>query len=131
MKKTILVTGGSGYQGVKLIERLIKDNYNVINIDKNLFGNYFIKSKKVRNFKLDINQIRKRLANYFGGNGSNYEWVKSFDIKNATIKQENNFFDSNTFSPLKGFIVAGDHSVYGSIEGAVLSGINASKKILN
>ena len=81
--------------------------------------------------KLDINQIRKRLANYFGGNDSNYEWVKSFDIKNATIKQENNFFDSNTFSPLKGFIVAGDHSVHGSIEGAVLSGINASKKILN
>ena len=34
MKKTILVTGGSGYQGVKLIERLIKDNYNVINIDR-------------------------------------------------------------------------------------------------
>ena len=31
----------------------------------------------------------------------------------------------------KGFIIAGDHSVYGSIEGAVLSGINASKKILN
>lgn len=59
MKKKILVTGGSGYQGVKLIERLIKDNYNVINIDKNLFGNYFIKSKKVRNFKLDINQIKK------------------------------------------------------------------------
>ena len=81
--------------------------------------------------KLDIKQLRKRLANYFGGNDSNYELVKSFDIKNATIKQEANFFDSNTFSPLKGFIVAGDHSVYGSIEGAVLSGISASKKILN
>ena len=42
-----------------------------------------------------------------------------------------NYFDSNTFSPTKGLIIAGDHSVYGSIEGAILSGVNASKKILN
>ena len=81
--------------------------------------------------KVDINQLRKKLVNYFGGNDSNYEWVKSFDIKNATIKQKTNYFDSNTFSPTKGLIIAGDHSVYGSIEGAVLSGVNASKKILN
>ena len=81
--------------------------------------------------KLDINQLRKKLASYFGGNDSNYEWVKSFDIKNATIKQNTNFFESNTYTLSKGFIIAGDHSVYGSIEGAVLSGINASKKILN
>ena len=81
--------------------------------------------------KLDIKQFKRRLANYFGGNDSNYEWVKSFDIKNATIKQNTNFFESNTYSLSKGFIIAGDHSVYGSIEGAVLSGINASKKILN
>ena len=53
---------------------------------------------------------------------------KSFDIKNATIKQKTNYFDSNTFSPTKGLIIAGDHSVYGSIEGAVLSGFNASKE---
>ena len=81
--------------------------------------------------ELDINQLRKKLANYFGGNDSNYEWVKSFDIKNATIKQNTNYCDSNTFSPTKGLIIAGDNSVYGSIEGAVLSGFNAAKKILN
>ena len=47
------------------------------------------------------------------------------------LMQKTNYFDSNTFSPTKGLIIAGDHSVYGSIEGAVLSGVNASKKILN
>jgi len=57
--KTVLVTGGSGYQGVKLIKNLIKDNYSVINIDNNLFGNYFIKHKNVKNYKLDINEIYK------------------------------------------------------------------------
>ena len=59
MKKKILVTGGSGYQGVKLISNLIKEGYSVINIDNNLFGNYFIKNKKVKNYQLDINQIYK------------------------------------------------------------------------
>ena len=59
MKKKILVTGGSGYQGVKLIKKLIDKGYSVINIDNNLFGNYFIKDKKVKNYKLDINQIYK------------------------------------------------------------------------
>ena len=54
MNKKILVTGGSGYQGVKLIKKLIDRGYSVINIDNNLF-----KDKKVKNFKLDINQIYK------------------------------------------------------------------------
>ena len=52
--KKILVLGGSGYQGVKLIRELIKRKYKVINVDKNLFGNYFIKHKNVRNYELDI-----------------------------------------------------------------------------
>jgi nucleoside-diphosphate-sugar epimerase len=59
MKKKILITGGSGYQGVKLIKRLIDENFYVINIDNNLFGNYFINHKNVKNYKLDINEIQK------------------------------------------------------------------------
>ena len=59
MKKKILVTGGSGYQGVKLINILIKERFSVINIDNNLFGNYFIKNKNVKNYQLDINEIYK------------------------------------------------------------------------
>ncbi len=59
MKKKILVTGGSGYQGVKLIRKLIDEGYSVINIDNNLFGKYFIKHKEVKNFQLDINEIYK------------------------------------------------------------------------
>ena len=59
MKKKILVTGGSGYKGVKLINALIKNGYSVINIDKNIFGNYFVKNKKVINFKIDICEIKK------------------------------------------------------------------------
>jgi len=59
MRKKILVTGGSGYKGVKLIHNLIEQGYSVINIDKNIFGNYFIKNKYITNYKLDINEIHK------------------------------------------------------------------------
>ena len=59
MKKKILVTGGSGYQGVKLIKILINKGFSVINVDNNLFGNFFIKNKNVKNYQLDINQIYK------------------------------------------------------------------------
>ena len=81
--------------------------------------------------KLDIALIKKRLSNYFGGNESNYDYVKNFSIKNATIMQRNNFFQSNLQLTHEGFIIAGDHSFYGSIEGAVLSGIKASEKVLS
>ena len=81
--------------------------------------------------KLDIALIKKRLSNYFGGNESNYDYVKNFSIKNATIMQRNNFFQSNSQPTPKGFIIAGDHSFYGSIEGAVLSGIKASEEVLS
>ena len=81
--------------------------------------------------KLDIALIKKRLSKYFGGNESNYDYVKNFSIKNATIMQRNNFFQSNSQPTPKGFIIAGDHSFYGSIEGAVLSGIKASEKVMS
>jgi nucleoside-diphosphate-sugar epimerase len=57
--KKILITGGSGYQGVKLIQNLIKHKYKIINVDKNLFGNYFIKHKNVINYKIDVLDIQK------------------------------------------------------------------------
>lgn len=59
LKKTILVTGGSGYVGTKLIKNLITKGYRVINVDINLFGNYFHKNKNIKNFKININDINK------------------------------------------------------------------------
>ena len=59
MKKKILVTGGSGYKGVKLISKLVEEGYQVINLDINYFGNYFIKNKSVKNYNLNILEIKK------------------------------------------------------------------------
>ena len=59
LNKKILVTGGSGYKGNKLIKELLKKNYSIINVDKNLFGNYFIKHPKIKNYKIDLIDIDK------------------------------------------------------------------------
>ena len=59
MRKKILVTGGSGFKGVKLIKKLIELGYSVINIDKNIFGNYFIRNKYIKNYKLDVNDVQR------------------------------------------------------------------------
>jgi hypothetical protein len=79
---------------------------------------------------LPINTIKKRLSNYFGGLESNYDLVKRFDLKKATIIQKKDFFKQrNTFLDA-GIILAGERVVNGSIEGAVCSGLNASNYII-
>ena len=59
MSKKILVTGGSGYKGVKLIKALVSEGYKVINVDTNIFGNYFINHKNIKNYKADVRDINK------------------------------------------------------------------------
>ena len=79
---------------------------------------------------IPINSIKKRLSNYFGGSESNYDFIKRFDIKRATIIQNKDFFKKRSSFLGEGLIVAGDHTVTGSIEGAVCSGLNASNYII-
>ena len=81
---------------------------------------------------LDIpfNAIKKRLSNYFGGSESNYDLVKRFDIKRATINQNKDFFKQRNSILDGGIIVSGQNTVNGSIEGAICSGLNASNYII-
>ncbi len=66
MKRKILVTGGSGYKGVVLIKKLVEKNFFVVNVDKNLFGNNTVRHKSVKNYNLDISDIRKiKLKNIY------------------------------------------------------------------
>ena len=74
--------------------------------------------------------IKKKLSNYFGGLESNYDLVKRFDIKRATINQNKDFFKQRNSFFDDGIIVSGQNTVNGSIEGAVCSGLNASNYII-
>lgn len=55
----ILITGGCGYVGTKLIPKLLKLNYKIINIDTQWFGNFLPKHKNLNNIKSDISNIEK------------------------------------------------------------------------
>ena len=72
------------------------------------------------------NSIRKKLSKYFGGSEQEYNLIKSFELKKATIKQPSYYFSNNLLTFKNKIIVAGDHTVNGSIEGAVISGINTA-----
>jgi nucleoside-diphosphate-sugar epimerase len=53
----ILITGGCGYVGSVLINKLLNKNYKIINIDKQFFGNFLKQHKNLKNIKIDIQDI--------------------------------------------------------------------------
>ena len=65
----VLVTGGLGFIGSNLIKLLIKQKYNVINIDKISYSSNFYntkefkKNKKYKFIKCDIQNKKKNITN--------------------------------------------------------------------
>ena len=55
----ILVTGGCGYVGSKLIPLLLEKKHKIINIDIRWFGNYLTKHKNLINIKDDLANFEK------------------------------------------------------------------------
>ena len=79
--------------------------------------------------KIDlINGIQRKLSDYYGGEKGDYEYLKYLEIKKGTLRQMPGYFDY----PVKnknGIIYSGESQVNGSIEGAVISGIEAANLI--
>ena len=77
-----------------------------------------------------VNSVQNKLSIYFGGEPNSYEFLKEFSVPKATIFHKTNYFASMPDVKLDNVIIAGDHTTYGSIEGATISGIKAANKII-
>ena len=75
-----------------------------------------------------IQKIRKRLSNYYGGEPGSYDFLRTFSISKATIKQPVGHFERKKIVK-SGLIIAGEQSTNGSIEGAIISGLNAADQL--
>ncbi len=75
-----------------------------------------------------IQKIRKRLSNYYGGEPGSYDFLRTFSISKATIKQPVGHFERKKIVK-NGLIIAGEQATNGSIEGAIISGLNAAEQL--
>jgi len=116
----ILITGGCGYTGSVLTEKLINLNHNVIVIDTQWFGNYLKINKNLKIIKMDIRDIQSinlkniecviHLANIANDPGVELNPLLSWEV-NVLATQR--LIDKAAKSGVKQFIYASSGSVYG------------------
>ena len=75
-----------------------------------------------------IKNIQKRLSNYYGGEPGSFYFLRTLNITKATIKQPVGHFDRQKIIQ-DGIIISGEQVTNGSIEGAIISGLNAADLI--
>jgi|TARA_B110001452_G_C15204127_1_gene417738 nucleoside-diphosphate-sugar epimerase len=116
----ILVTGGCGYTGTLLVQKLLKQNHEVIVIDNQWFGNHLKKHKKLKIIKKDIRSLGSfnfknvktvvHLANIANDPSVELNPNLSWDVNVIATKQ---LIEKCIKFKVKSFIFASSGSVYG------------------
>ena len=116
----LLITGGCGYKGSKLIPSLLKENHEIINIDSQWFGNHLKEHHLLTNVKCDIRDLDYKylegvdavihLANVANDPAVDLNPTLSWEI-NVLASQQ--LADKSARSGIKQFIFASSGSVYG------------------
>ena len=116
----ILVTGGCGYIGSVLTQKLLNSGYEVIVYDIQWFGNYLNKNKKLKIIKDDIRNIRKynlkgistviHLANIANDPGVELNQTLSWEVNVLATQM---LIEKAVKDKVKHFIFSSSGSVYG------------------
>ena len=72
--------------------------------------------------------VIKRLKGYYGGEKGDYKFLKCIEINQGTLRQLPGYFEHQT-SQNGDVIISGEHQINGSIEGAIISGIEAANSL--
>lgn len=118
--KKIIVLGGCGYIGSKLVNQLLNRNYKVMVIDTMWFGDYLKKNKNLTKKKLDIRDIQKTSFRGYDTiiHLANIANDPSVDL-NTSLSWEVNVLATNEIlkkainEKVKKFIFSSSGSVYG------------------
>jgi nucleoside-diphosphate-sugar epimerase len=123
--KKILVTGGCGYVGSKLVMQLLLDGYFVDVIDNQWFGNYLEKHQNLKIYKVDIRNINNidfsgvnsviHLANIANDPGVELNQSLSWEVNVLSAQL---IIEKAIECGVKNFIYASSGSVYGIKEEA-------------
>ena len=121
-KKVCLVTGGAGFIGSNLVEKLVKKNFKVFVLDNLTTGNL----KKIKNVKKKIVFIKSDIGNFRKLKKIDYVFHLAASVsvqesfKNKKKYYENNiyktisFFNNLKTIPIKKFIYIASASCYGN-----------------
>ena len=122
MKKKIIITGGGGYVGSRLVPILLKKNYHVTVYDKFYFGNKLEKHKNLKMVNADIRNIRQIYSSSRGNQIFLHLACISNDASFQLKPELSKSINYDSFEPMvvaaklagvKKFIYASTSSVYG------------------
>ena len=116
----LLVTGGCGYKGSVLIDRLLSDGHSIVSVDTQWFGNHLPVHKELQNIKMDIRNTNEipldgveaviHLANIANDPAVEISPTLSWEV-NVLAGQQ--LADRAVRAGVKHFLFASSGSVYG------------------
>ena len=71
-----------------------------------------------------VKDIKGRLSKYYGGGPNSYEFLRSINIKTGTLRQPKGHFNRSQKNSEDNIYMIGEKVTNGSIEGAVVAGLN-------